>query len=117
MGYRTCWLCGRTGGGDPLDKHHIFGGTNRKKSEKYGLTVYLCHGRCHLYGERAAHNCRETMEELHRRGQEKAMREQGWTRDEFREVFGRNYLEEEPEAEEAEPGYFQLTDDELDITW
>ena len=38
---RECWLCGRNGCGDPLDKHHIFGGTNRKKSEKYGLCLSM----------------------------------------------------------------------------
>ena len=90
---RNCWLCGRNGSGDPLDKHHIFGGANRGKSEKYGLTVYLCHGSCHLFGERAAHNCRETMDELHRYGQRKAMEEQGWSREDFVREFGRNYLE------------------------
>ena len=45
---RSCWLCGRNGTAEPLDKHHIFGGAYRKKSEKYGLTVYLCHGSCHM---------------------------------------------------------------------
>ena len=43
-----CWLCGRNGSVDPLDKHHIFGGPYRKKSEKYGLVVYLCHDRLSL---------------------------------------------------------------------
>ena len=33
---RACWLCGRNGASDPLDAHHIFGGANRKLSEKYG---------------------------------------------------------------------------------
>ena len=50
---RSCWLCGRNGTAEPLDKHHIFGGAYRKKSEKYGLTVYLCHGSCHIFGEKA----------------------------------------------------------------
>lgn len=63
---RSCWLCGRNGTAEPLDKHHIFGGACRKKSEKYGLTVYLCHGSCHIFGEKAVHSCRETMDELHR---------------------------------------------------
>lgn len=55
---RSCWLCGRNGTAEPLDKHHIFGGAYRKKSEKYGLTVYLCHecvaasGRKRLHGGR-----------------------------------------------------------------
>ena len=43
---RVCAICGRNGMGDPLEKHHIFGGAYRKKSEKYGLTVYLCGMRC-----------------------------------------------------------------------
>ena len=34
MYYGRCWLCGRWGW---LEEHHIFGGANRKKSEKYGL--------------------------------------------------------------------------------
>lgn len=42
MDERVCWLCGRNGNGDPLECHHIFGGAMRKKSEKYGLKVYLC---------------------------------------------------------------------------
>ena len=52
---RECWLCGKNGCHDPLDKHHIFGGANRKKSEHYGLYVYLCHNSCHLNGPDAAH--------------------------------------------------------------
>ena len=30
---KECFLCGRNGNGDPLDRHHIFNGANRKKSE------------------------------------------------------------------------------------
>lgn len=90
---RACWLCGRNGYGDPLDKHHIFGGPNRKLSEKYGLTVYLCHNRCHIFGKDAAHQSADTMKRLRQWGQEKAMQEQSWTVDDFRDVFGRNYLD------------------------
>lgn len=32
------------------------------------------------------------MQKLHEYGQKKAMEEQGWTVDEFRQVFGKNYL-------------------------
>ena len=80
---RSCWLCGRNGTAEPLDKHHIFGGAYRKKSEKYGLTVYLCHGSCHIFGEKAVHSCRETMDELHRYGQKMAMERMGWTKEDF----------------------------------
>ena len=89
-----CWLCGKNGAADPLDKHHIFGGAYRKKSEKCGLTVYLCHNSCHLFGPEAAHNCRETMERLHKYGQMLAMERFGWTVEEFVAAFGKNYLDE-----------------------
>ena len=101
---RRCWLCGRNGSRDPLDKHHIFGGVAyRDKSERYGLTVDLCHDRCHENGPKAAHRCRATAEALRAYGQRKAMIENGWTVEEFRLQFGKNWLSEEELAEvEAE---------------
>ncbi len=88
-----CWLCLRNGANDPLDRHHIFRGPNRGKSEKYGLVVLLCHNRCHLYGKNAVHNNPDTMRRLHEYGQRKAMEENGWSVDDFRREFGRNYLD------------------------
>lgn len=43
----TCWLCMKLHGDysrkSVLQEHHAMGGTaNRKKSEEYGLKVYLC---------------------------------------------------------------------------
>lgn len=95
MEERKCWLCGRNGNADPLDRHHIFGGSNRKKSEKYGLVVMLCHHRCHLYGKAAVHRSQETAQILHKYGQRMAMRDNDWTIDDFRLEFGKNYLDEE----------------------
>lgn len=89
---RECWLCGRNGYADPLDRHHIFGAANRKKSEKYGLVVDLCHHDCHIFGSLAVHQNKDTMQMLHEYGQRKAMQEQGWTTEEFIKEFGRNYL-------------------------
>jgi len=102
-----CWLCGRNGCGDPLDAHHIFGGANRKLSDRYGLVVPLCHKRCHESGPDAVHRNAETAQRLHEWGQEKAMREQGWSIEDFRRVFGRNYLplDWEPEAAPEEAGF------------
>lgn len=116
---RSCWLCGRNGTAEPLDKHHIFGGAYRKKSEKYGLTVYLCHGSCHIFGEKAVHSCRETMDELHRYGQKMAMERMGWTKEDFMREFGRNYLDEEDlqPTEEKPTGTFQILDEELCVNW
>lgn len=89
---RECWLCGRNGAADPLDKHHIFGGSNRKKSDRLGLTVYLCHNRCHIFGKEAVHQNKDTMLALHQYGQQKAMEENGWDTDHFIAEFGKNYL-------------------------
>lgn len=94
MEYKHCFLCGRNGYEDRLERHHIFGAGNRKLSEKYGLVVYLCGDRCHRNGENAVHRNAKTMEFLHSYGQRKAMNEQGWTAEQFRKVFGKNYLEE-----------------------
>lgn len=91
----TCFLCGASGRYDHLDKHHIFGGAYRKKSEKYGLTVWLCHDSCHIFGRYSAHANRETMLKLKRYGQRKAMEENAWTVDDFIREFGKNYLEDE----------------------
>lgn len=92
MKERQCFLCGANGSGDPLDRHHIFGAAYRKKSEKYGLVVDLCHHRCHIFGGYSVHNNAKTMLQLKRYGQLKAMREQGWTEDDFRREFGKSYL-------------------------
>lgn len=90
--YPKCFLCGRNGNGDRLERHHIFSGANRDKSEHYGLVVLLCGERCHRLGRLSVHQNSEVMEYVHRYGQKKAMSEQGWTKEEFRDIFGRNYL-------------------------
>lgn len=115
----SCWLCGKNGTGDPLDKHHIFGGAYRKKSEKLGLVVYLCHNECHIFGKKAVHSCRETMDELHKYGQKMAMRKHGWTKEEFMLEFGKNYLDDEDmELEQMqEAGGFVVLDEELCMNW
>ena len=92
---RKCFLCGRNGNGDPLELHHIFQNAYRNKSDKYGLTVWLCGERCHRLGTYSAHKNGDVMKYLHQYGQRKAMKEQGWTVKQFREVFGQNYLDDE----------------------
>lgn len=49
---RSCFLCGRNGSQDPLDRHHCFKGSLRKKSEQYGLVVDLCHHESAIYSVR-----------------------------------------------------------------
>lgn len=86
---KECFLCGCTG--CAMETHHIFGASNRKKSDKYKLVVTLCHN-CHNEPPNGAHHNAETMLALHRYGQRKAMQENGWSVEDFIKVFGKNYL-------------------------
>ena len=92
MDMRRCFICQRNRHAGGLERHHIFGGANRKLSEKYGLVVYLCHY-CHNEPPYGVHHNKKTAEMLHRYGQKKAMKEQGWQLETFIEVFGKNYLD------------------------
>lgn len=85
---KECYISGRI---DWLEEHHIFGGANRKNSEKYGLKVYLNH---HWHNEppNGAHHNKALMDKLHHAGQEAFERVHG-TRQEFIKIFGRNYLD------------------------
>ena len=80
-----CFLCGSY---YHIEKHHIFGGSNRKFSEKYGLYVPLCHW-CHNEPPNGAHFNKEVMDELHRLGQEGF--EEHYPELDFMKIFGRNY--------------------------
>lgn len=85
-----CYLCGRNDAMEQLDKHHVFFGPYRGKSERYGLTVYLHHWQCHINGvHRYADVCRTVQEKVQRL----AMAHYGWTEEDFRLIFGRSYLD------------------------
>jgi hypothetical protein len=90
-----CFICKQNPCGDPLDKHHVFGSACRSKSEKYGLTVYIHHNKCHIFGENAVHVNAETNHALQAFAQKKAMKHYGWSVDDFRKEFYKNYLEED----------------------
>ena len=91
MNDKRCFLCGRNDSGDPLERHHIFGGANRKKSEKYGLVVYLC-GNRPRNGKSAVHRNGDQMRRLRRYGQLTIMKNEGWSESDFRREFGKSYL-------------------------
>ena len=83
-----CYLSQRT---DNLDPHHIFFGSDRNMSEKYGLWVWLNHD-YHFADSpnKTPHNDRETDLFLKRIAQMKFESEYG--HEEFMRVFGWNYL-------------------------
>ena len=77
---------------EPLDKHHIFGGALRSKSERYGLTVYLHHNKCHIFGDNAVHRNAKINRKLQAYAQKKAMEHYGWDTNRFIKEFYKNYL-------------------------
>ena len=85
---KECFLTGATTG---LHKHHIFNAYNRGNSETYGLWIWLRWDR-HIADSpyRTPHNDAEVDDMLKRLGQ-KAF-EESHSREEFMEIFGRNYL-------------------------
>lgn len=84
---KECFICHST---NWLELHHIFGASNKKNSEKYGLIVYLCHW-CHNEPPNGVHHNAENMKKLRSIAQKKF--EEQYTRDEFRRIFGKNYLD------------------------
>lgn len=87
-----CFLCGKNGCGDRLEEHHIFGGSNRKKSEKYGLKVYLCGNEHHRLGEYSAHKNADISNKLKEIAQFTAMTHYKWSVDDFRRIFGKSHI-------------------------
>lgn len=83
---KQCYVCGTE---QYLHRHHIFYGPNRKWSEKYGLTVWLC-GRHHNLSNEGVHFNKELDLRIKQIGQRAFEREH--TREEFVQIFGKNYL-------------------------
>ena len=76
-----------------LHRHHImFGTANRKKSEHYGLWVYLCVAH-HEYGPDAVHTNRNVRIFLCQIGQQAFERK--YSHERYMQEFGRNWMHEE----------------------
>lgn len=95
----VCFLCGRNGAVDRLEKHHIFGAANRRLSEEDGLFIYLCGHRCHRNGKSAVHMDKVTMEAFHKIGQ-RAYETHIGSREDFIKRYGKNYLGDEKDFSE-----------------
>lgn len=85
---KECFICGTT---RQLNDHHIFRGSYRKMAEKLGMKVWLCVYH-HTGSNEAVHNDKELDLYLKQIGQRKYEEVYG-DRDDFREAFGRNYLD------------------------
>lgn len=86
--YGECYICGRYA---VLERHHVFNGPFRSKSEKYGAVVNLCHF-CHNEPPDGIHFDQEADEWLKATFQRKLMESERWTKQEFIDQFGRSYL-------------------------
>lgn len=85
---KMCWVCGTT---IALHEHHcIYGTANRKKSEQYGLKVWLCPPH-HNMSDEGVHFNKEFDTALKQEAQ-RYFEETHGTRDDFRREFGRSYL-------------------------
>ena len=75
-----------------LEKHHIFGASNRDKSEKYGLWVWLTHEHHNenMRGDPGVHFSRER-DLMIKQDAQKAF-EKEYPDLSFIKIFGRNYL-------------------------
>lgn len=87
-----CLLCGMSANGDYLEEHHVYGGANRKLSEKYGLKVYLHGCRCHRLGKESVHQNAEVNKRLKAFAQGKAMAKYEWNKEDFIKIFGKSYI-------------------------
>lgn len=77
-------------GASPVERHHIFGGANRNRSEKYGFVIPL-RPDLHPNGVQAGKNAKEIDTKLKCMAQEYYESHYG-TREQFREEFGKSYL-------------------------
>lgn len=74
-----------------LHRHEVFFGSNRQKSIKYGLVVFLT-PEMHNMSNNGVHFNHEFDLYLKQIGQKTAMKYYNWDIDQFREIFGKNYL-------------------------
>lgn len=85
---RECLVCKATCN---LERHHIyFGSANRKLSDKYGCTCYLC-TRHHRDSKVGVH-CNRTLDLKLKQICQKKWENRYGGRDKFRDVFGKSYI-------------------------
>lgn len=71
-----------------LHRHHVFPGSNRQRSEKHGMCVWLCFD--HHTGDHGVHNDPALDKMI--RAWAQTQFEKTHTREEFIKIFRRSYL-------------------------
>ena len=85
---KVCFITGTTRN---LDLHHCIHGSNRKKADKHGLTVYLNHDvHMRLHAHQKPFEGLDA--KLKKVAQEAYMKHYGATVEDFIREYGRNYL-------------------------
>lgn len=77
-------------GSNQVERHHVFGGSNRNRSEKYGFVVPLRYD-LHPNGASASEEGKHLDIELKQRCQ-KYYEEHNGSREDFIKEFGKSYL-------------------------
>lgn len=85
---RQCEICGST---QNIERHHVFNGAYRKKSEKYGAVADLCHT-CHNEPPNGVHHNAQNMRALKAKYQRIVMLLYGMSEQDFINEFGKNYI-------------------------
>lgn len=85
-GNEECRLCGKIG---PTEEHHVFSGSYRKLSDKYGATVRLC-PKCHSY----IHSGKgyEDKRQLQCDVQYELMDANEWDLNQWLQIFGKSWI-------------------------
>ncbi len=89
QGEKVCFI---TGDSYNLHSHHIFGGSCRKLSEKYGLKIWL-RADWHNMSNYGIHFDSELNNRVKKVTQKIAMAFYGWSTEDFIRIFGRNYID------------------------
>lgn len=80
---KECFVTGRTFN---LDRHHVFAGSRRDASERYGCWIWLSHD-IHM----ELHDRNKELDKMIRRACQERF-EEIYSHEEFMEVFGKSYL-------------------------
>ena len=74
-----------------LDKHHVFGGSNRDRSERMGLWIYVRKD-LHNVSRESIHQNAELNRTIKKWAQRKCMEHYDMSIDDFIREFGKNYI-------------------------